>query len=29
MAACGCVDEYIEQILINERLILAVSRPKL
>ena len=28
MAACGCADEYIEQILISERLVLAVtSRP--
>jgi len=27
MAACGCADEYIEQILISERLLLAVSSP--
>ena len=26
MAACGCADEYIEQILISERLPLAVAR---
>jgi hypothetical protein len=23
MAACGCADEYIEQILLSERLVLA------
>ena len=29
MAACGCADEYIEQILISDRLLLAVLRQSL
>ena len=29
MAARGCAGEYIDQILISERLVLAVCRPSL